>query len=239
MQHFIYPENQYKRTDAYGTLKVEYDPDDNQIRIIIVKTSGGKMIRLPMEAAAMAAGFILSKHPAIVKGDAMAFSSVTRACDAIPEPDFTVTPPGHELLAKSEKQDTKDDDQDVKVNVTSPDPESAKRATDAFADHLSNMWVAKDDPLKDTPHPSPVITEAQYEELRRLQADAPTDASAVVSRTWVAKDDDQDTGDLHPDQERRLTALREANEILGGRLYHDQLLECAEWILNGDTGKED
>ena len=154
MQHFIYPEQQYKCTYDYGTLKIDHDLRDDLIRVIIIDSSGSRMIRLPAEAAARVAGFMLSKHPAIVKGDAMAFSGATRACDAIPEPGFTVITPGHELLAKPKEPDTKDDEQDI--------------------------------------------------------------------------------GDLHPDQERRLTALREANEILGGRLYHDQLIECAEWILAGN-----
>ena len=116
---------------------------------VAVKTS------LSLRDAARLAGFILSKHPAIINGDALAFATVTRACDAIPEADFTVIPPTNGLRATTKEPDT--------------------------------------------------------------------------------QDDEQDTGDLHPDQERRLTALREATEILGGRLYHDQLIECAEWILAGDT----
>lgn len=223
MKHYIYPENKYRYERASGgrALEVEHFPDDDTILAMITSISGGMTIRLTTEAAAMLAGFILSKQPAIVKGDAMAFSSATRACDAIPEPDFTVIGQGE--LAPTEEPDTKDDDQDVKVTVTSPDPESAKRAGKAFAAHLSNKWVAKDASLPHTTHPSPVITEAQHEELRRLQAaDAP-----------------EDLGLLHPDQERRLTALREANDILGGRLTHDRLLECAGWILDGNIGKED
>lgn len=156
MQHSSYPEEQYRSTGVgYGIL-VYQEPDKSRFTFIVngpdgvaVKTS------LSLRDAARLAGFILSKHPAIINGDALAFATVTRACDGIPEPDFTVITPGHELLATSEKQD--------------------------------------------------------------------------------AKDDDQDTGDLHPDQERRLTALREASKLLAGRLYHDQLIECAEWILAGDT----
>lgn len=192
MQHFVYPEQQYRRTNAFGTLIVEHDPDNDMIRATITKNGGSMTIRLTPDSAAMLAGFLLSKHPAIVKGDAMAFSPVTRACDAIPEPDFTVITPGHELLAKPEKQDTT-------INVTAPDNLDAKRSTKTFAD--------------------------------------------LVSRTWVAKDDEQepDTGDLHPDQERRLTALREASKLLAGRLSNERLIEWAGWILYGraDTGKED
>ena len=157
MHHFIYPENQYKyeRPNAGGTLTVEHVPDDDTIRATITKISGGMTIRLTTEDAAMLAGFILSMHPAIVKGDTMAFSVSTHSCDAIPEPDFAVIP--YEWLAKPKEPDT--------------------------------------------------------------------------------KDDEQDTGELHPDQERRLTALREAAEILAGpgRLTHDRLTEWVGWILNGDT----
>lgn len=190
MQHFVYPEQQYRRTNAFGTLIVEHDPDNDMIRATITKNGGSMTIRLTPDSAAVLAGFLLSKHPAIVKGDALAFSGATRACDAIPETDFTVIPPGHELLAKPEKPDTT-------INVTAPDNLDAKRSTKTFAD--------------------------------------------LVSRTWVAKDDEQepDTGDLHPDQERRLTALREVSKLLAGRLSHERLSEWAGWILNGDTGKED
>lgn len=179
MQHFIYPENQYKNVRAHGTFTVNYDHD-----AFMVKISGGMTVLLTTEAAAMLAGFILSKHPAIVKGDAMAFSLATRACDAIHEPDFTVITPGHELLAKPAVQDTKDDEQ--------------PHAT----------------------HPSPILTEAQYGQLGLIQAAANAPA---------------DTGLLHPDQERRLTALREASKMLAGRLNHERLTEWAGWILNGDT----
>lgn len=63
----------------------------------------------------------------------------------------------------------------------------------------------------------------------------PTNGLRATTKEPDTQDDEQDTGDLHPDQERRLTALREATEVLGGRLYHDRLIECAEWILAGDT----
>lgn len=161
MQHFIYPENKYLNHDAIGSFEVEYDHEQDAFKFKTVDDGGQVVKHLSVERAAMLAGFLLSKHPAIVKGDAMAFSLVTRACDAIHEPDFTVITPGHELLAATEKQAAKDDEQEP------------------------------------------------------------------------------DVGELRPDQERRLAALREANEILGGRLYHYQLLECADWILNGDTWKED
>lgn len=157
MQRFIYPYKQYINPSTTGSFVVDYDHENEEFLVRTRTVTGRVVNRISVERAAMLAGFILSKHPAIVKGDAMAFSLVTRACDAIHEPDFTVITPGHELLATTEEQDT--------------------------------------------------------------------------------KDDDQDTGDLHPDQERRLTALREATEILAGpgRLTHDRLLEWAEWILNGDT----
>lgn len=159
MHHFVYPEQQYRRTNAFGTLIVEHDPDNDMIRATITKNGGSMTIRITPESAAVLAGFLLSKHPAIVKGDAVAFSLATRGGDGIPEPDFTVITPTNGLRAGIEEPVTKDD---------------------------------------------------------------------------------QDTGDLHPDQERRLTALREAAEILAGdgRLTHDRLLEWADWILNGDTGKE-
>lgn len=172
MQHSSYPEEQYRSTGVgYGIL-VYQEPDKSRFTFIVngpdgvaVKTS------LSLRDAARLAGFILSKHPAIINGDALAFATVTRACDGIPEPDFTVITPGHELIATAEEQDTQDDDQGTKG--------------------------------------------------------APAD-------TGITKDD-QDTGDLHPDQERRLTALREASKILGGRLGQERLIEWAGWILAGDT----
>lgn len=188
MQHFIYPENKYQNHDAIGSFVVEYDHEHGEFKFKIV-TDGGQVVKnLSAERVAMLAGFLLSKHPAIVKGDEMAFSTVTRACDAIHEPDFTVITPSQEQLAKPEEQD-------ATINVTALDSLDAKRATKAFADAMSNMWVAKDDEQE------PVV------------------------------------GELHPDQERRLTALREAAEILAGsgRLTHDRLIEWAAWILNGDT----
>lgn len=189
MEHFIYPEKQYMHVDIHGRFSVDHDDKHGEFKFTTVADGVRVESRLTVERAAMLAGLLLSKHPAIVKGDAMAFSLVTRACDAIPEPDFTVVPASQDRLAKPEKQDTK-------VNVTAPDDLDAKRSTKTFAD--------------------------------------------LVSRTWVAKDDEQepeDVGDLHPDQERRLTALREAAEILAGsgRLTHDRLIEWAAWILNGDT----
>lgn len=157
MQHSSYPEKQYRRTNAFGTLIVEHDPDDDMIRATITKNGGSMTIRLTPESAAVLAGFLLSKHPAIVKGDALAFSTATRACDAIPEPDFTVITPGHELLATPEKQVAKDDEQEPGV------------------------------------------------------------------------------GELHPDQERRLTALREASIIFGSDLSHDRIVGLAEWVLSGNA----
>lgn len=199
MQHFIYPENEYMRVDRHGRFAVEYNDDHEEFKFTSVADGVRVVNELSAERAAMLAGFLLSKHPAIVKGDAMAFSLATRACDAIHEPDFTVVPAGQDQLAKPEEQDAKDDEQGMKITITASDNLDAKRSTKTFAD--------------------------------------------LVSRTWVAKDDEQepDTGDLHPDQERRLTALREAAEILpGGWLNHDRILEWAEWILNGnDSGKED
>lgn len=165
MQHFIYPENEYHNHDAVGSFTVDYDHEHEAFKFKTVVDGGRFVNHISVERAAMLAGFLLSKHPAIVKGDAMAFSRVTRACDAIPEPDFTVIPPVQGLRATTGEQDGDGDDQDVKV------PDSAP----------------------------------------------------------------EDLGLLHPDQERRLTALREASIILGGRLSHERILEWASWILNGDT----
>lgn len=155
MQHFIYPENEYRRYNSMGSIMAEYDHEHEEFKLETVTDSRRVVKHISVESAAMLAGFILSKHPAIVKGDAMAFSLVTRACDAIHEPDFTVITPTNGLRATTKEPDT--------------------------------------------------------------------------------QDDEQDTGDLHPDQERRLTALREASKLLAGRLNHDRLTEWAEWILNGDT----
>lgn len=43
----------------------------------------------------------------------------------------------------------------------------------------------------------------------------------------------EDLGLLHPDQDRRLTALREAREILGRYVPGGHVLKLAEWILTG------
>lgn len=167
MQHFIYPENQYKHTNNYGTLIVEHATDEDMIRATIVRSGVSKTIRLTPDQSLSLAAFILSKHPDVAKGETLAFSAETRACDAIPEPDFTVITPTNGLRATTGEPplDGDGDDQDVKV------PESAPA----------------------------------------------------------------DTGDLHPDQERRLTALREVSKLLAGRLSHERLSEWTGWVLNGDT----
>lgn len=157
MQHFIYPENEYMHVDLHGRFAVEYNDDHEEFKFTTVADGVRVVNDLSVERAAMLAGYLLSKHPAIVKGDAMAFSAATRACDAIPEPDFTVITPGHELLATPEKQVAKDDEQEPGV------------------------------------------------------------------------------GELHPDQERRLTALREASIIFGSDLSHDRIVGLAEWVLSGNA----
>ena len=167
MQHFIYPKNQYMKPGTTGSFVVDYEPENEEFLVKTRTVTGWVVNRLSAERAAMLAGFLLSKHPAIVKGDAMAFSLATRACDAIHEPDFTVITPTNGLRATTGEPplDGDGDDQDVKV------PDS----------------------------------------------------------------DPEDLGRLHPDQERRLTALREANDIFAGRLTHDRLFEWVGWVLNGGT----
>lgn len=200
MQHFIYPEKQYMHVDLQGRFSVDHDDKHGEFKFTTVDDGVRVESRLTVERAAMLAGFLLSKHPVIVKGDAMAFSAATRACDAIHEPDFTVITPTNGLRATTEEQDAKDDDPDVEVTVTSPGPLSAKRAGKEFAEQLSKVWFAKDDPQLKVPDSAPA-----------------------------------DIGDLHPDQERRLTALREVADILTGRLNNERIFQWAEWVLNGDT----
>lgn len=168
MQRFIYLENQYVHVYLDARLVVEYDHENEEFKFATV-TDGGRVVNsLPVKQAAVLAGYLLSKHPAIAKGDAIAFTSVTRACDAIPEANFTVIPPpvrGLRATTGEQPLEGDGDDQDVKV------PDSAPAGT----------------------------------------------------------------GDLHPDQERRLTALREVSKLLAGRLSHERLSEWAGWVLNGDT----
>lgn len=152
MQHYFYPKGEHV---YLGKVPFGYDHEREEFTLETVEDGRNLVRHISVDRAAVLAGFILSRHPAIVKGDALAFSVATRACDAIPEPDFTVITPTNGLRATTKEPDT--------------------------------------------------------------------------------QDDEQDTGELHPDQERRLTALREANGIFAGRLTNERLHEWAGWILNGDT----
>lgn len=64
-------------------------------------------------------------------------------------------------------------------------------------------------------------------------AEAINNGPASTESEPPAADEPEDLGLLHPDQDRRLTALREAREILGRYAPGGQVLELAEWILTG------
>ena len=92
-------------------------------------------------------------------------------------------------------------------------------------------------PVDGTEHTNPLQCRADLSErLDRVFSKIGQSAGlapASAKSEPPAADEPEDVGLLHPDQDRRVTALREARDILGPHQDPGQLRWFAEWILDG------